>query len=461
MNKTALKTVYEHNMLSEGDAVIAAVSGGADSMALLCFLMEIKEQFSLSLYVCHVNHLLRGIDADGDEQFVKEFCKQHSIPFYLKRCDVKSLAEKSGKGFEECGRDVRYEFFNETALSIGKNVKIATAHTLSDCCETLLFNIARGCGPAGIASIAPARDNIIRPLICCNREQIEAYLKEIGQDYRTDKTNDDIAYTRNFIRHRLIPEFKKLNPSFETAVLNLTALSREQQAFFDEISEKEYAEVCKEGGIFKSELLKRNIAVIRSIITKYLRENNVAATKKRSDEIISLLEKDSFCLSVCKGGYLICKDDIIRFKKEDFKCAEDFVFEAVLGERKLADGRILSLKEISYNEFKNIKKNFPNLLKNCVNYDIIDDSFVIRNRKIGDIITIFPRNVTKTLKKLLNESKIDTDKRNIIPVLASENRVYWVEGVAVDAAAAVTKPCRVLFIEVLNKDKNGEHQNEE
>jgi len=458
MNNTALKTICDFYMLESGDRVIAAVSGGADSMALICFLLEIQKEFSLSLYVCHVNHMLRGNDADGDEQFVREFCKERSIPFYLHRCDVKSLAEKSGKGFEECGRDVRYAFFEETAKSIGRSTKIATAHTLSDSAETLVFNLARGSSPAGLCSIAPVRDNIIRPLIRCSRNQIEQYLKALGQDFRTDKSNSDIIYSRNFIRHRIVPLLKELNPAFETAVLNFTDLSREQQDFFEKTCEQEYLKTFCDGGLSRNELLKRNIAIARSIITKFLRENNVVVTKKRIDDILLLCKKDRFCISVCKNTALECTaDGIIRFKENSKRKQASFEFPAVLGEHLLSDGRVLRLKTINYDEFKKIKENFPNLLKNCLNYDIIDSSFIFRARKSGDFITLFPRNVTKTLKKLFNESKIETDKRDIIPVLACGEHILWVEGLGVDRSAAVTNPSnRILFIEILETDKNGE-----
>ena len=160
MNNKVRDTLSRYNMLSMGDKVIAAVSGGADSMALICLLLELKVELGLSLSVCHVNHLLRGKEADRDEEFVENFCQKHSIPFYLLRCDVSKLARENGIGFEECGRNVRYDFFSETAKKLG-GAKIATAHTLSDRCETLIFNLARGTSTTSVSSIAPVRDNII------------------------------------------------------------------------------------------------------------------------------------------------------------------------------------------------------------------------------------------------------------------------------------------------------------
>ena len=439
-------------MLSRGDSVIAAVSGGADSMALLCFLLEIQKELDLSISVCHVNHLLRGEDADGDEEFVRSFCEKYSIPFYLKRCDVSALAKEKGVGFEECGRDVRYAFFNETALKLGENTKIATAHNLGDCAETLIFNIARGASPAALSSIAPKRDNIIRPLIRCSREQIEGYLASFGQDYRCDKTNCDTAYSRNFIRHKVVPLLKEINPAFESAVLNLTELSREQQSFLSEICDEEYAKIYCQGALLKDELSKLNIALKRSIITKFCRENNVVVTKKLTDEVLEALDNERFCISVSGDKLLKCDGKLIAVKSLTKNEICDFEYNFSLGKHALPDGRHLNIKAINYKEFENLKKNSRNLLKNCLCCDIIEGGFVIRNRKIGDEITLFPRNVTKTLKKLFNESKIEAEKRDIIPVLALGSRVLWAEGVGIDRSVAVKKDSRsIILIEVLEK----------
>ena len=452
MNKTALKTIFDYSMLSRGDSVIAAVSGGADSMALLCFLLEIKEEYDLSISVCHINHLFRGEDADGDEEFVRSFCEKHAIPFYLKRCSVAALAKEKGIGFEECGREVRYSFFNETARSIGEKVKIATAHNLGDCAETLIFNIARGASPAALSSIAPKRDNIIRPLIRCSRAQIEGYLGSIGQDFRCDKTNSDTAYSRNFIRHKVVPLLKEINPSFESAVLNLTEISREQQSFLNEICRAEYSKIYSGGALLKDELLKLNIALRRSIIAMFCRENNVVVTKKLTDEVLEALSGERFCISVSCDKLLKCEGGKIKIAEPTTKEIHDFEFPFSLGSFTLPDGRTLNIKTINYEEFENLKKNSKNLLKNCLCYDIINGSFVFRNRKVGDEITLFPRNVTKTLKKLFNESKIQAEKRDIIPVLAKDNRVLWAEGIGIDRSVAVDRKSQgIILIEVLDK----------
>ena len=454
MNNKAIKTIRRYNMLSRGDSVIAAVSGGADSMALICLLLDLREKYRLNISVCHINHLFRGDEADRDENFVRSFCQKHSIPFYLLRCDVAAKAKEQKIGFEECGRQVRYDFLKETAKNIGFNVKIATAHTLSDCGETLIFNITRGCSPAAVASIAPKRDNIIRPLIECTREEIESYLLQRRQTYMVDSTNADGAYNRNFIRKEIVPRLKKLNPSFDLSVLNLTALARQQADFISECIKKESRRALVGGGIDKSVLLELHPAIASGIIAEFFRNNNIEFSKKRCDEIFEVLESETFKISVCKNGYILCRGDgILRFEVQyPPQKATDFCIPLREGIFDLEGGREIRISKIRREDFENLQKSFPELLKNCINYDIANPDFVIRFRREGDFISLFPRNVTKSLKKLFNESKIPAQKRNIIPVIAYGSHVLWGEGIGVDRAAAIDAATKqIIFIEVFDK----------
>ena len=163
------ETVKKYDMLEQGDFVVVGVSGGADSMALLHVLLELKDEFAMNIIACHVNHGIRGETADRDEKFVVEACKRFGVDVRILRTDVPGTAKKMHLGVEECGRRIRYDFFN----SVADDVIIATAHTLSDRSETLLLNIARGASVKGLCSIPAVRGNIVRPLIDCTRAEIE------------------------------------------------------------------------------------------------------------------------------------------------------------------------------------------------------------------------------------------------------------------------------------------------
>ena len=175
-------------------------------------------------------------------------------------------------------------------------------------------------------------------------------------------------------------------------------------------------------------------------------------SKKICDESLSLSQGGDFKINVCKDTFFVCKNGFLRFEGTIKTEKQDFCLNVKLGKTPLPDGRILELSIISRDEFKKIKENSKNLLKNCLDYDIIDGSFMFRTRKSGDQISLFPRNVTKTLKKLLNEAKIPQDKRDIIPVLARENEVYWAEGVGVSSLCAVGDNTEnILLIKILEK----------
>lgn len=449
MNNKALNTIKKYSMLNKGDRVIASVSGGADSMALLCLLLEIKEEYNLSITVCHINHMLRGDEAIRDEEFVSSFCKKKSLDFRLLRCDVLSLSKEKGIGFEECGREVRYGFLSQTAKSLS-GAKIMTAHTLSDCAETLIFNIARGTSPTGVSSINPVRDNIMRPLIECTREEIEAYLLRKGVSYVTDSTNSDTEYTRNYIRHEIIPRFKRLNPSFEQSVLNLTSISREQSDYILACAKKEMEQISSDKKIDRIKFLDLHPAIKSGIISLIFRENNIEFSKKKCDEILSKIKGEAFKISLNSNLFLEGNENSFFVSENSKPVITNFNIPVILGEHPLDEFKKIKFSLISYEKYLQIKENFPNLLKNCINYDIIDNSFCVRPRKEGDFITLYKRNVTKTLKKLFNESKIDKNKRGIIPVLASGSQVFWAEGVAVSAEAAIgSSTKRILYIEIL------------
>ena len=200
------------------------MSGGADSVALLRLLLELRKELGLVLSVVHFNHKLRGADADADENFVAELAKNFHLEFYCESGDVAGLASAKGAGIEAAARDMRYRFFRKL-LSDGTLDRVATAHTLDDQAETVLLRIARGAGTRGLAGIYPqlsvpgsqfSEASIIRPLLGVRRKALESYLHEIGQGWREDKSNRDLRFARNRVRHGVLPRLERaLNPSVQ------------------------------------------------------------------------------------------------------------------------------------------------------------------------------------------------------------------------------------------------------
>ncbi len=196
-------------MLQSGDKVVVALSGGADSVSLLFALRALSDGLSLSLSACHVNHGLRGEESDGDMRFCQELCNRLGIHLEVLDTDVRSFQQKH-ESIEETARRVRYDFFSR----VSEGGKLATAHNSNDSTETMLLNLMRGTGLKGLCGIPPVRGNIIRPLLYCTRSEVEEFCVENGLSYVTDKTNLSTDYTRNKVRHILLPEMQEINGSF-------------------------------------------------------------------------------------------------------------------------------------------------------------------------------------------------------------------------------------------------------
>ena len=210
MQKRIMAFMKEHHMAEEGDCILAAVSGGADSVCLLLILQELAQAGKIRLCAVHVEHGIRGEDSRKDACFVEEICRQHRIPCKIFHCQAMEYARAHKMTVEEGARILRYGFF-EQAAEIFRADRIAVAHNQNDCAETILFHLARGTGLKGLCGIPPVRDNIIRPLLCVKRREIEAFLAAEGQIFCQDKTNETLDYTRNRVRHQILPVLEEIN----------------------------------------------------------------------------------------------------------------------------------------------------------------------------------------------------------------------------------------------------------
>lgn len=220
-------------MVEPEDTVLCALSGGADSVSLLLCLAEL----GVDVCACHLNHGLRGADADADEEFCRTLCERENIPFVSERCDAAEEARCTGQSVETAARELRYRFFARCAKALGAD-KIATAHTADDNLETMLFRLIRGTGLAGLAGIPPVRDNIIRPLLHVERRDIEAYLTARGQDWRTDATNNEDICTRNRIRHQVIPALREIVPEAAQHAAETSVLLRQDEDALEQLAGK-------------------------------------------------------------------------------------------------------------------------------------------------------------------------------------------------------------------------------
>lgn len=304
------KTVFfGKNILDETKTVVCALSGGADSTALLIVLKELSGEKGFKLGACHLNHGLRGEDSDGDERFCAELCEKMGVELYRKKVCVKDLIEKH-ESLEEAARKVRYEFFEEAREHFGENSYIATAHNANDNAETVLFNMIRGTGLKGLCGIPPFRDRIIRPLIYVSRSEIEQFLKERGQTYVTDKTNFSEEITRNRIRLKILPEMMKINPSVLGTISRMTKNLRSDSDLLEEMSEDVLKNAKRNNGFEASEIDKQSYPIKSRAVRKILINGGVEPSELRIKTALSLLSKRSARYNPCKNKFFTIRKGI-------------------------------------------------------------------------------------------------------------------------------------------------------
>lgn len=253
-------TIVRYGMLEDGDLVVVAVSGGPDSVALLHLLEELRGSFypHVRLHVAHLNHQLRGEEAEADEAFVRELAERLGIPFTSERRDVRALARTQGRNLEEVAREVRYAFLRRVAAEVGAR-RIATGHTLTDQAETFLLRLLRGAGGEGLSGIHPVVDDlIVRPLLAVRREETRAYCEALGIPYRMDRSNLELERWRNRVRWEVLPRLVALNPQALEAIGRAAERLRVDEAYFDEVL----------GNVFPDALISRERDMLRLSVEK-------------------------------------------------------------------------------------------------------------------------------------------------------------------------------------------------
>lgn len=241
-----IDTIKKYNLIQENDIIVVAVSGGPDSMCLLDNLICLKQNLKIKeIVVAHLNHMIRT-EAQSETEYVEKYCKQKQIKCFCKYVDILKICKEYKKGTEEVGREERYKWFEEVATKTRAN-KIAIAHNLNDNAETVLIHLLRGSGNAGLSGIKPSRENkYIRPLIKCERKEIEKYCEEQKLNPKFDKTNKDNQYTRNKVRNELIPYIKKeFNPNIIETLDRLSEIIAQQEEYMQKITSKEYTEILE------------------------------------------------------------------------------------------------------------------------------------------------------------------------------------------------------------------------
>ncbi len=380
--------VRRMELIRPGDRVVCAVSGGADSMALLFAMYLLKEKLDIQVEAAHFNHKLRGAESDGDESFVREFCQRFDIPLYVGQAQVTA----GKKGLEAAARDARYAFFHTLPG------KIATAHTAGDNAETVLMHMIRGTGLKGLGGIAPMRGRIIRPMLSITRQEALSFLQEYHISYREDSSNATDAYLRNRIRHQVMPLLEAENPRLAE---NLSAMALRLRA-----DEEALAAQASDAKMEVAALRQLHPAVRSRVLENFLKENGV---KEPEAEHISLAEALVFSEKPSASGQFPGGVTVRRS------------YDALLAEQEAAPVTMPRLSVEPATEIVNTDRIFT-----------VGDhgKLVVRSRQSGDTIRL--SGGTKSLKKLFIDRKIPAHLRQQIPVIADEYGVVAVYGIGVN-----------------------------
>ena len=409
MRNKLLSFLRTHNMVRKGDTLICAVSGGADSMALLWAMRCLQEQLEIRVEAAHFNHNLRGEESRRDADFVAEFCKSHAIPFHMGEGSVKA----GEKGLEAAAREARYAFL-ETLPG-----KIATAHTADDNAETMLMHLVRGTGLKGLGGIAPVRGNIIRPMLTVTRQEVLRFLEEENIPYMTDSSNETDAFLRNRIRHHVMPLLTAENPGLAEN-LSVTALRLRQ----DEEALDEQAEPTTDVAALRQMPLAVQTRALQKILLRF-------GVKEPEGQHVELLRKILYSRNPSSRGAFPGKVIIGREYDNLIALHE----ETPVGMWVLNCPGRTEIPELGICVICGEEEGTP---------VFVSGSLVMRSRREGDTIRLSCG--TKRLKKLFIDRKIPAHRRDRIPVVADDNGVLAIPELNLYRVCEETPNCKIQII---------------
>lgn len=423
----------KYNLIESNDIIVVGFSGGPDSVFLVEMLKKLQHFFNFKIYLVHINHLLRGEDADSDENFSFEYAKKNNLEIFIKRIPIKEIAKEIGKTLEEVGREERYKFFSEIYEKVGAT-KIATAHNKDDQIETFLFRLIRGTSLQGLEGIKIKNNNVIRPISEIYKKDILEYLNKNEIQYKIDKTNFENEFTRNSIRLDLIPFIEeRYNIKFKDKIFSLIKEIRENNQN-NSLNLSDYTDsenrIILEKTKFLSNFDKKNL------LSLFLNKKNIEVNRNKIDEISSLIKSNGTKKIDLDKSYRIVKEYTYLYI-EDKK--ENCVINNNVIQVKIPSEQIFDNFKITVSTVENldIPKQKNQYLLDAIYNDIIE----VRYRKEGDRIFLGEKH-SKKIKEIFIDQKIPKDIRDRLPIFLYNNTIFWIYNV------------KKAYIPKINKNEN-------
>jgi tRNA(Ile)-lysidine synthase len=471
VKESALKYIRAQRLLQPGERIAVAVSGGADSVALLRVLLELQQELGVVLSAAHFHHQIRGSEADADQHFVADLAHQFELEFHSGSADVPAYARESKLSLESAARELRHRWFLDL-VEHRKADRIATAHTLDDQAETVLMRILRGTGVRGLAGIAPEHraKHLIRPLLCVSRAEVESYLKTLQQPWRSDSTNLDLSHTRNRVRHTLLPLLEKeFNPAIRSSLAELAEMARMEDDYWRKELDALLPRLIRQGKPTRSGRINTGIAsntlaldlntlknmppLIQAMFMQATAQKLGATLEFKHIQALTELvlhSKADARLSLPNGLTAHFSLRELGFSLEAQAGPENYRYSlSIPGEIYLPElARTIRTKVISDGKQKLSGYNRAWLL----NRTLLAGELTVRNWRAGDRFFPAHSQSPKKVKELLQPSRLgkvySPAERKLWPVIESAGEIVWVRGFPVAHGFAVESGEAVLIEEI-------------
>ena len=446
IDEKIIRLIEEYELLKRGEKILIALSGGPDSVFLLYFLLKYKRKYGINLGAMHVNHMIRGEEADKDEKFCRKLCLQLEVDYHTVKRDVPSFAKNDKISIEEAAREIRYKELARVQKKFRYD-KIATAHNCSDNAETVFLNLIKGTGLKGLSGIPIVRGNIIRPILSISKDEILEYLKKNNLEYSVDKTNLSNVYERNFIRNEIFHLIKKqLNPKLEQTLFKSSSILKKQAIILSSAIEIISGSVIakKKGNLeINIEKLSAIDKNIWSDVIKFSIERNysVQVSFTDCDKIISLFSNQiGKSVSISNGlTALRERGKVLAYLKSKPKKPKHIEIK-INGSGRI-DNKKITINQVDkvlavYSKNKNIE---------YINADKVNDSFTLRFWKDGDRFYPLGLDGSKKVSDFLNDQKVPSFEKNKQLVLINNKKIVWVVGHRIDNRFKITEKTRKVL----------------